>query len=562
MKRPARWILLNPGPVNVTERVRRALLKPDLCHRETEFSEILSRARQKLLKIFGAQKSHTVAVLSGSGTLAVEAMLSSYGNTGHKILVLSNGVYGERLAAMLKAHQIPHARLESPPGQFPEKILIEKTIRKDPTIRAVAMVHHETSSGMLNPLETVAAVAKKYRKLLLVDAVSSLGAERQDLKRWDIDFCAGSSGKCLHGFPGLSFVFVSKRGLKHLKKSKNPSSIYMDLASILAAEDVQSPPFTPAVQLFYAFEEALDELTREGLQNRVRGYASKNALLAVGFEKLGLRFVVPKPYRSHVLTALWLPEKLSYRTLHDKLKKSGFVIYEGQSALKGRIFRVANLGAIDENDLKKLLRRLKRILPAPQKSSKPPRAIVLAAGVGKRLARLTRTRPKCLIPLNPAGENLLTRYLNTFKTLGIKDVVIVCGYLQAMVKKECALKGRGLRIRFVENRDFKKGSILSLASASSQLDRDVLLMDADVYFPIEALHRLIASPHKSAFLVDLRSKSSGEEMMLASRNGRPYSISKKLNPALQTIGEATGIVKLRKKDALRLRRILKTFVRE
>ncbi|MBI3316342.1 MAG: aminotransferase class V-fold PLP-dependent enzyme, partial [Candidatus Omnitrophica bacterium] len=557
-----RWVLLNPGPVNVTEPVRKALLKPDLCHRESEFSKVLSATRQKLLKTFGIEKSHSAALLTGSGTLAVEAMLCSYGSGGNKVLVLSNGVYGDRLEAILKAHRIPHAVLKSPLGKFPDMALIEKMARRDPKIRAIAMVHHETSTGMLNPLEGVARIAKKSGKHLLVDAVSSLGAEKIDFRRWTIDLCAGSSGKCLHGFPGLSFVLVSKRGRDTLKNNRKPSSVYMDLAAILKAEDASNPPFTPAVQLFYALEEALDELHREGLSQRLKNYALKSGFLEKEFSRVGLEFVVEKPFRSHVLTALRLPAGLSYRKLHDELKKDRFVIYEGQSSLKGRIFRVANLGDVRLKDLKGFTGCLERVLALSRPASPRPKAIVLAAGVGKRLYRLTKKRPKCLIPLNASGENLLRRYFESFRKLGIKNVVIVCGYRKAMIKKECARWAGGVNVRFIENHDFRKGSVLSLAKAAAELDQDLLVMDADVYFPTEALERLLASRKPSAFLLDRRSKSSGEEMMLQARNGRLVSIAKTLDPALKSVGEATGIVKLRKKDALRLKRILERFVRE
>ncbi|OGW14858.1 MAG: hypothetical protein A3K09_01195 [Nitrospinae bacterium RIFCSPLOWO2_12_FULL_47_7] len=285
------WVLLNPGPVNVTERVRQTLLQPDICHREEEFSAILKEVRGKILKIFGISETHTVAVLSGSGTTALEAMLSSFANENKPILVLSNGVYGERIKNILEIHDTPVRVLISPPGGFPDSGKIETILKNSPSLHGIAMAHHETSTGMLNPIAAVGALAKKYNKTFLIDAISSLGAEKIDFKKYGVDFCAGTSGKCLHGFPGVSFVILSKKEAQKLKNQKR-RTLCLDLSSTLQWEDKAETPFTPAVQIFYAFNEALDELREEGLTNRIKDYAQKSALLEEGFIELGLQFLV------------------------------------------------------------------------------------------------------------------------------------------------------------------------------------------------------------------------------------------------------------------------------
>jgi choline kinase len=389
---------------------------------------------------------------------------------------------------------------------------------------------------------------------VLVDAVSSLGAERVPLG--DVDLCAGSSGKCLHAYPGAAFVLVSRRIRPALRKSRR-LSVYMDLDSILESEDAGSPPFTPAVQLFYAFDAALDELKNEGLARRVASYAAKSARLQAGLEKLGIRFLVEKSRRSHVLTAAWLPAGVSYDKLHSALKKNRFVIYAGQSSLKDKIFRLSNLGDVRAADLDRLVRLIGRVAGKPAPA---PKAVVLAAGVGRRFGERTRAIPKCLLPLG-GGRTLLSRYLDSFRRCGIRDVVIVVGHLERLIREACRRHGAGLRIRFVRNPDFRRGSVLSLHRAGRELDRDVLVMDADVFFPPEALERLL-SAKGSAFLLDPRSKSGGEEMMLMARNGRPVRISKKTDPSLSILGEATGIVKLERADARELKKILADFYRE
>ena len=190
------------------------------------------------------------------------------------------------------------------------------------------------------------------------------------------------------------------------------------------------------------------------------------------------------------------------------------------------------------------------------------KAIVLAAGVGKRFGKRTRALPKCLIPLGPKKGNLLRRYLKVFRACGIRDIVIVVGHLKNKIKKECAVHAKGLRVRFIENKRYRLGSILSLHTASKEIKGDVLIMDADVYFPVKALKKLLSSGQKSAFLADTSSKSSGEEMMLMSKQGKLHSIAKKIDPSLKTIGEATGIVRFREKESLLLKKILSDFIRE
>lgn len=541
-----RLILLNPGPVNVTPGVRRALLGPDACHREPEFTALYARIRRKLLGLFKIERTHDVAIFTGSGTLAVEAMLVSYSAAGKKVLVLSNGVYGERMASILAAHRLPHVTLRSEFTTFPPLAEIERKLRSDSNLSAVALVHHETSTGALNPVSEVAALARCLKKTILVDAVSSLGAERLDPER--LDFVAASSGKCLHAFPGLSFVFVKKSAVAALARSG--AGIYTDVARTLDSQNRGEPPFTPAVQLCYAFERALDELSREGVSRRIASYARKSTLVQRGLERAGARFLLESSRRSHVLQACWLPPGLSYEHLHEAMKREGFVIYAGQSAFRDRIFRVSVLGAVSESDLKRFLSQFTRLA-----AGVAPRVILLAAGRGKRFGRRTTALPKCLIPLG-GGDTLLKRYFDSFRELGLREITVVVGHEHGQVRRAAKRWGKGLNVRFVYNAQYKKGSVLSLRRARSHFDRSILVMDADVYFPTEALGRLLEAPAESAFLIDPRSRSAGEEMMVMARNGRLAEISKRVNPRLSVVGEATGIAKFGKGDARMLARIL------
>ena len=197
-----------------------------------------------------------------------------------------------------------------------------------------------------------------------------------------------------------------------------------------------------------------------------------------------------------------------------------------------------------------------------------PKVILLAAGRGRRFGRRTALTPKCLIPLIK-GETLLARYLQAFRKLGLRDIVVVVGHQKEKIVEACVEDSRGLSIRFPFNPLFKKGSIVSLHTAREEMMGDCLVMDADVYFRPEQLKTLLRAK-KSSFLIDPQSKSSGEEMMLMApatkasagkRGARPCHISKKVDPRLRSLGEATGFLLLRKKDAQLLAQILEKMVR-
>ena len=188
------------------------------------------------------------------------------------------------------------------------------------------------------------------------------------------------------------------------------------------------------------------------------------------------------------------------------------------------------------------------------------RVILLAAGKGRRFGKRTKKLPKCLVPVGPRGENLLSRYLASFRSLGLRDIVIVLGHEKEKIIRECVEKGRGLSIKFLINPDYAKGSIVSLCAAAGEMNDDCLVMDADVFFETSALKRL-AGTRGSSFLLDPRSKSAGEEMMVMAKGRRPVRISKKTDARLNVLGEAVGFFKVKKNDAKRLAEILKKMVR-
>jgi 2-aminoethylphosphonate-pyruvate transaminase len=552
-----KWVLLNPGPVNVSDRVRQALLNPDICHREPEFLKTLSSVRDDLTRVFGIHKTHEAALFAGSGTLAVEAMLSSAGHAGEKFLVLSNGVYGERMAEILKRHRIAHHVLRGQGLAFPDLKSVEVFLKKNRSVTAIAMVHHETSTGYLNPLESVARLAKKHGLVVHVDAVSSLGAE---LIPWHlpIAYAAGASGKCLHGFPGVAFVLTAKSEIPCLIKHPN-HSLYLDLGGTLAVQRAGGTPFTPSVQLVYALKAALDELAAETVTRRVASYQRKSETLRKALEASGITILAPAGSRSHVLTAAHLPAGVAYEPLHDWMRAKGFLIYAGQAQWKNRIFRLANLGLVSEPELKRAVALVKQAADLAGKKL-VGRAILLAAGVGRRFGAATKLTPKCLLQL-PNGGTLLQRYLDSFRAAGIRKITIVVGHQARLIKAACRAHGHGLNIRFRTNRRYRLGSIVSLWTARQDLGDGAIVMDADVYFPADLLNKFRQDTNEAAFLMDPRAKSTGEEMMLQAKSGRIVKIAKPLDPNLKPLGEATGFFKMGPKAGKKLSAILDRMVR-
>lgn len=358
---PRRQILLCPGPVNLTPHVKSALAGPDICHREKEFSSLLQSTRLKLVHALGLGDRYTACLINGSGTAALEAAIMSCVEPGKKLLVVNNGVYGSRLAQLARIYQIPLLEVRSPLTETLDLARVAAVLKRESSIGTVAVVHHETSTGMLNPVEEIGILAKKYRKRFLVDAISSLGAEKLDFTKAHVGFCVGSAGKALHGAPGLSFVLLSQEEVARVVKLK-PRALYLNLGLQLRAQESGEPLFTPAVPLYMAFHAALEELIREGIKGRIVKYQQRSVFLRQGFKKLGLKFLLDEKQMCHSLTAMWMPPGKSYDAVHNALRKQGFVIYAGQSELKGKIIRIAHMGQLFQGDLAELLKAMKAVL--------------------------------------------------------------------------------------------------------------------------------------------------------------------------------------------------------
>lgn len=346
-------LLLNPGPVTLSERVRHSLLQPDLCHRESEYFALQDEIRERLLAAYDLDpRVWTAVLMTGSGTAAVESMTAAMVPANGRLLNLENGVYGERIAQMCAQYGIAHERVI---GSWMEPVDLSR-VAGDFT--HVAIVHHETTTGRLNDLKPVMNLCRERGWGLLVDGVSSFGAEDIDFTDESLHAVAATGNKCLHGVPGASFVIARRTALARAASR----TYYLDLGRLARMQDQRNTPFTPAVHAYYALLEALREFADEGGRiARFKRYAALAEQVRAGLAALGINPVIAAEQSSVVLRSYHLPAGTSYSKLHDDLKAQGFVIYAGQGDLSKMLFRISTMGAVNPVDMTRLLKCFARV---------------------------------------------------------------------------------------------------------------------------------------------------------------------------------------------------------
>ena len=332
------------------------MLREDLCHRESEFTELQSGIRQKLLAVYALDPENwTAALMTGSGTAAVEAMVTSLVPVDGKILIIENGVYGERMSRIANRYGIASSKVSNTWQAPIDYAAVATTLKSDQAITHVAVVHHETTTGRLNDLNPLADVCKQHDVKILLDAVSSFGAEAIEYNNWPLAGCAATANKCLHGVPGTCFVMADRGALQ----LGSPRNLYLDLSAYVDAQDNHGTPFTQSVQTFYALDEALDELADAGgVEARRDLYQERMQKIRNVLVNLGIVPLLKEHETSCVLHAYEIPESTSYVALHDRLKADGFVIYAGQGSYAESIFRISMMGEISESDVERLGRAL------------------------------------------------------------------------------------------------------------------------------------------------------------------------------------------------------------
>jgi 2-aminoethylphosphonate-pyruvate transaminase len=344
--------------------VRQALQREDLCHREPEFAELTLDIKRRLETVYPeTEKAYGAVLLTGSGTTAVEAMLSTFASPQRPTLVATNGIYGERMALMLERQRKPSVVIRAPWHAPIDVEQIDLALKAHPEVAAVAVVHHETTTGRLNRLDELGALCRERSLDLFVDAVSSFGGEALCIDKWQPRAIAATASKCLHGAPGVSFVLADREALGTSRGYS--TSLYLDLEQYYAEQVYGWSPFTQAVHVCLALKEALVELAdRGGWPMRHKRYRFISQTVRETMHELGIEPLLRPEETSSILTAFRLPVGDTYDRVHDELKNEGFVIYAGQGELRETIFRIANMGAIGDGDLARLVTALHKVFPA------------------------------------------------------------------------------------------------------------------------------------------------------------------------------------------------------
>ena len=348
-----RNLLFTPGPATTTDTVKMAQVVPDICPREEDFGEVMERVARELASLAGEESRLSTILFAGSGTLAVEAMLSSVIPPEGRALIINNGAYGKRMCEIARTYGINFIEFKSSPIAPLDLQEVERALNSE-GVTHIAVVHHETTTGLLNDIKALGAIAKKFSAELLVDAISSFGALPINMADDNIAFLASSANKNIQGMPGVSFVIARKESLEKLKDI-NPRSYYASLYDQYKFfSKTRQMRFTPPVQVIYALKQAIIELKREGIEKRYERYKSNWTTLVKGLEELGFKTLIEPSHHAKLITSVILPKNLDFDSLHDYLYSRGITIYPGK--IEGlNTFRIGNIGDLSEEDIHILL---------------------------------------------------------------------------------------------------------------------------------------------------------------------------------------------------------------
>lgn len=380
-----RNILLNPGPATTTDTVKNAQVVPDICPRKKEFGEVMEFVSKELTNLVADNDEYTTVLFGGSGTAAVESMISSVVDKDI-LLIINNGAYGKRICEMAEIYDLNFIEFIGSPVNGIDFIKLEQIISEYNTkkrfiknklndykgivgrynikneddeikvISHIAVIHHETTTGILNDIHRVGGLCSKYNIDLIVDGMSSFAGIPIDMKSSNIKCLASSSNKCIQGMAGVSFVIAEKELLINTKRIK-PRNLYLNLYNQYEYfQKNYQMRFTPPVQVLYALKQAIIETKAETIERRYERYVRCCEILWDGLEKLNLKLLVPKEKSSMLLTSIVEPEVKGYNfdSLHNYLYEKGFTIYPGKVSSKNT-FRIANIGDIYPENMRKFI---------------------------------------------------------------------------------------------------------------------------------------------------------------------------------------------------------------
>jgi 2-aminoethylphosphonate-pyruvate transaminase len=379
-------LLFTPGPLTTSASVKAAMMR-DVGSRDREFLETAGAIRERLLALGGARPpsqggKFECVLMQGSGTFAIESVVSSAIPRDGKLLVLVNGAYGRRIVKMARVHGIETETVEAPENRRIAPEAVAERLAASRGVTHAAVVHCETTTGIVNPIESIGAVVEGAGAAYIVDAMSSFGAVPVDLAAARVDFLISSANKCIEGVPGFGFV-LARRG-RLLEAEGRARTLSLDLHAQWAGLEADGQfRFTPPTHALLAFHQALVELDREGgVPGRAARYAANRAALMAGMAALGFEAYLAPELQSSIITAFRYPEHPAFRfeDLYARLSELGFVIYPGKLTEEA-CFRIGTIGRLFPPDVEALLAAMRRVLgemgysPISRIDPTPPSAV-------------------------------------------------------------------------------------------------------------------------------------------------------------------------------------------
>ncbi len=350
-----------PGPTPCPPEVLQAMAWPMINHRGPEFKRILHDVTDKLKQIF--QTKNDVFILTGSGTGGLEAAIVNTLSPGDKVLSVSIGVFGDRFDSIARQFGAELISIEVEWGKAADPEIIRQAIKDNPTVKAVLVTHNETSTGVTNDLGAISKVVKESGKLLLVDAISSLGSIDLPVDDWHCDVVVTGSQKGWMVPPGLAMVSISPEAWQAYSEARMPR-FYWDFTQAKNLLEIGQTPWTPAISVVFALSVSLEMILKEGLPKIFAKHARIGQMTRGGVKVLGLSLFAEESHASNTVTAVAVPEGLDVKKLRQIMKdEHQIVLAGGQQRLDGKIFRIGHLGWVTEDDIKGVMSALKVALP-------------------------------------------------------------------------------------------------------------------------------------------------------------------------------------------------------
>lgn len=355
-------LLMMPGPVPVDPRILRAMSKPMINHRSAQFSEIYNDCRNSLNNIFNTKND--ILIISGSGTAGMEASVGCTVNYDDTVLTISNGKFGERLKIISQRYCNNVVSLDYEWGQSVDVSEIEEKLEEG--VKVVTFVHNETSAGILNPAKEIGKLTKKHDALFIMDGITSLGGDDVKVDDWNVDIAFVGSQKCIGMPPGLVALSVSEKAFELMEEVKH-APYYLDLKAYKKSADKTQTetPYTPAIPLFYALQEALHIIDEEGIEKRIIRHKTEASAVRAAMEAIGIEmFPQLNEYSnySNTVSAMKAPEGVNSNDIKKDMIARGITIAGGQERLGGKIFRIGNMGNVQPKDILLTIAELEIVL--------------------------------------------------------------------------------------------------------------------------------------------------------------------------------------------------------